>query len=146
MVLAGAAIMALMLIAAGNVILRIFGGSYRGTYELVGFFGALTIAFALGYSQIRKDHVLIDLVSSHYPPKWKRIVNGVSHFITMIFTGIAAREILIWGMTLQRTGELSETLKIIYYPFVYCVSLGFAVMSLTLLADFIGTLVKQEDS
>ena len=54
MALAGVAVIALMLLASGNVIMRMFGKPFSGTYELVGFLGALVIAFALGETQRRK--------------------------------------------------------------------------------------------
>ena len=37
------------------------------------------------------------------------------------------------------TGEMSETLKIAYHPFMFLVSLGFAVLALTILLDLIET-------
>jgi hypothetical protein len=38
---------------------------------------------------------------------------------------------------------VSETLKIVYYPFVFCVALGFAMLSLTLAIDVIGAFRKK---
>jgi hypothetical protein len=43
----------------------------------------------------------------------------------------------LWGLKLRETGELSETLKIIYYPFVFGVALGFAFLSLAGAVDFL---------
>jgi hypothetical protein len=37
----------------------------------------------------------------------------------------------------METGEVTETLQIIYYPFTYAVAFGCLVLSLTLLTDFI---------
>lgn len=143
-VLAGVSVMALMLLAAGNVIMRLFGFPYRGTYEMVGFLGAITAAFVLGYTQIRKEHVMVDLFSRKYPPRLKRVVDAASYLIVMIFTSLVAYAIFISGNVLKQKEEVSETLKIRYYPFVYVVALGFAVMALTLLIDFLGTIFRRE--
>jgi hypothetical protein len=40
-------------------------------------------------------------------------------------------------MKISKSGEVSETLKIIFHPFVYSVAVGFAVFSLTLIIDFL---------
>jgi len=40
-------IVALMLLATGNVLLRLFHAPFRGTYEIVSFLGAIGVAFAL---------------------------------------------------------------------------------------------------
>lgn len=143
-ILAGVSVMALMLLAAGNVIMRLFGAPFRGTYEMVGFLGAITAAFALGYTQIRKEHVMVDLFSRKYPPRLKRVIDAISYLLTMIFTILIAYAIFASGTILKQKEEVSETLKIIYYPFVYAVALGFAAMALTLLIDFLGTIFRRE--
>jgi TRAP-type C4-dicarboxylate transport system permease small subunit len=139
MIGAGVAVVALMLIAGGNVVLRLAGVPFRGAYELVGFSGAIVIAFAMGTTQKRKCHVMVDILAHHFPDRVNLWLDRVQYLITTVFFLIVARQVGIWGMTLSRSGELSETLKIAYYPFVHCVSLGFAVLSLTLLLDFIAT-------
>ncbi len=48
------------------------------------------------------------------------------------------------GMKIWESHEVSETLKVIYHPFIFCVSIGFAVLSLTLIVDFLKTLLKKE--
>jgi hypothetical protein len=46
-------------------------------------------------------------------------------------------------MRIAASGEVSETLKIAYYPFIYCVALGFAFLCLTLIMDFLSALLKK---
>ena len=145
MVLGGIAILGLMLIASLNVLMRMFKVPFSGTYEIVGFLGAVVIAFALGRTQKRKENVMVDLVTQHFPTLVKRILDSIKYFLGFLFFSIIARQVYLWGMGIYKTGELSETLKIIYYPFVFCVALGFAVLSLTLLIDFIGTLVHYQE-
>jgi len=48
-------------------------------------------------------------------------------------------------MKIWESHEVSETLKIIYHPFIFSVSLGFAVLSFTLLLDFFRTLLTAEE-
>ncbi len=49
-------------------------------------------------------------------------------------------------MKIWEAKEVSETLKIIYYPFVFCVCLGFGVLSLTLLTDLLKTFRKKREN
>jgi TRAP-type C4-dicarboxylate transport system permease small subunit len=140
MIVGGVAVLAQMALATGNVVMRCFQRPFSGTYELVGFFGAIIIASALGYTQTRKDHIAVDILTSRFPPKINRILDVMRYFIEMLFFGAVAWEVFVWGRKIAAYGELSETLKIIYHPFVYGVSLGFALLSLALLVDFITTL------
>lgn len=139
MIGAGVAVLVLMLIATGNVVLRVLGVPFRGAYELVGFSGAIVIAFAMGTTQKRKGHVMVDILAHRFPGRVNLWLDRVQYLITMVFFIIVARQVGLWGLTVSRSGEVSETLKIIYHPFVYCVAIGFAVLSFTLLLNLIAT-------
>lgn len=142
--IAGVAVLALMSLASINVGLRIIQMPYRGTYELVAFLGAIVTAFALGDTQRRKSHIVVDILSDRYPLWLKKIVEMIGHLISALFFLVIGWVIFSWGRQIAASGEVSETLKIIYYPFVYLVALGFVILSITLFMDFINTLGKKE--
>jgi TRAP-type C4-dicarboxylate transport system permease small subunit len=135
LVLSGAAVLALMLLATGNVVLRIFHAPFGGTYEIVSFLGAIGVAFALASTQRRKGHIVVDILSSSYPRPVKRLVDALSAAISSIFFGIVAWQVFVWGARIMAAGEVSETLKVIYHPFVFGVAAGFGILTLTCLLD-----------
>ncbi|MDP1990699.1 MAG: TRAP transporter small permease [Syntrophales bacterium] len=135
LVLSGAAVLALMLLATGNVILRIFQAPFRGTYEIVSFLGAIGVAFALASTQRRKGHIVVDILSARYPRPAKRLVDALSAAISSVFFGIVAWQVLVWGGRIMASGEVSETLKVVYHPFVFGVAAGFGLLTLTCLLD-----------
>ncbi len=145
MVAGGAALLALVLLATGNVALRIVGAPYSGTYEVVSFLGAAVTAAALGYTQKRKDHIVVDILSDRFPPAAKRVLDALNYAVTAVLFAIVAWQVFAWGNRLRQSGELSETLKIVYYPYVYFVGLGFAVLALTLVLDLLETVWRKED-
>jgi TRAP-type C4-dicarboxylate transport system permease small subunit len=135
LVMSGAAVLALMLLATGNVVLRIFHAPFRGTYEIVSFLGAIGVAFALASTQRRRGHIVVDILSSRYPPPVKRFVDALSAAISSVFFSIVAWQVLVWGSRIMAAGEVSETLKVIYHPFVFGVAAGFGLLALTCLLD-----------
>ncbi len=139
MVAAGAALIALTLLATANVGLRIVRAPVSGAYEIVSFLGAVVTAGALGYTQKRKDHIVVDILSDRFPAPVKRALDGASHAVTLVLFAIVAWRTYAWGRQLMQTGELSETLKVPFYPFVFAVALGFAALALTLLLDLLET-------
>jgi TRAP-type C4-dicarboxylate transport system permease small subunit len=146
MIIGGVAVLSLMSLATGNVVLRFFFNTpYRGAYEVVGFLGAIVIAFALGYTQKRKDHIVVDILTERFPKQINRILDAANYFITMIFFAIVSWQLFVWGIKIAKSGEVSETIKIIFHPFVYCVAIGFLVFSLTLLNDFLKSLQTKEE-
>lgn len=139
MIAGGVSLLALTLLATMNVALRIFRVPVGGTYEVVSFLGAIVTAGALGYTQKRKDHIVVDILSDKFPGAVKRVLDRVSHALILVFFSVVSWQTFVYGKRLLRTGELSETLKIAYYPFVFLVGIGFAVLALTILLDLIET-------
>lgn len=142
--LGGIAVLALMALATGNVLLRIFHMPYRGTYEIVSFLGAITIAFALGYTQKTKSNIVVEILSEKYPRPLVRFVDAISYLAMTIFFAIVAWRLFVWGVTIAEAGEVSETLRVIFYPFVFCVGISFAVLALTTLVDLLSLLAVRE--
>ena len=140
LVLSGVAIIVLMLLATGNVVLRIFEIPYRGTYEVVSFLGAIGVAFALAATQREKGHIVVDILSSHYPGPLRHRIDVLSSLICAVFFGIVAWQVTLWGTRIMSSGEVSETLKVIYHPFIFAVAAGFGLLALTCLLDIPRTL------
>ncbi|OPY05289.1 MAG: Tripartite ATP-independent periplasmic transporter [Syntrophorhabdus sp. PtaB.Bin184] len=139
----GVAVLALTGIAAANMFLRIVYSPIPGSYELVGFFGATATGFALGYTQIRKDHIIVTMFTDRFPKKIGRLLDGLNYSVNTVFFTIIGWETLKWGMKIARTGELSETLKIVYHPFVYCLAIGFAALAFSLFVDLIRLFTRE---
>ena len=139
MIAGGVSLLALTVLATMNVALRIFQVPVGGTYEVVSFLGAIVTAGALGYTQKRKDHIVVDILSEKFPAPVKRVLDRVSYALILAFFSIVSWQTFVYGKRLLRTGELSETLKIAYYPFVFLVSAGFAVLALTIFLDLVET-------
>jgi len=146
LIIGSVAVLSLMSLATGNVVLRFFfSAPYRGAYEVVGFLGAIVIAFALGYTQKRKDHIVVDILTERFPKRVNRILDGVNYLITTVFFAIVSWQLFVWGIKISKSGEVSETIKIIFHPFIYCVAVGFVVFSFTLMIDFLKNLQSKEE-
>lgn len=142
--MAGFFLVAMILMTGANIVIRIFWMPIRGTYELMGYFGAIVTAFALGYTQAGRGHIAVDILVLRFSQKIRRILNGINYFICMVFFAIVGWRIALYAETLWKTGEVTETLRIIYYPFTYGVSLGCFVLALVLLVDFLKLLLEKK--
>ena len=140
--IAGFFLVTMVLLTCANIFLRLVWTPIRGTFELMGFFGAIVTAFALGYTQIRRGHIGIDLLVNEFSAITQRILSGTSYFICMVFFAIAGWQIVRWATVLRRTGEVTETLRIIFYPFTYAVALGCLTLALVLLVDLLKVLIQ----
>jgi len=143
--IAGLFLIAMIFLTCANVFLRLVWIPVSGTFELMGYFGAVLTAFALGYTQIRRGHIAIDIVVLRFSKKAQRVLNAINYIICMVFFTVVAWQIAKYAETLWKTGEVTETLHIIYYPFTYGVAFGCAVLSLVFLTDFLKLVTKHEE-
>ena len=141
MVAGGVSLLALTLLATANVALRIFRVPVGGTYEVVSFLGAIVTAGALGFTQKRKDHIVVDILSDRFPGPVKAAVDRAGGALLFLLFSIVSWQTFVYGLRLLSTGERSETLKVAFYPFVFLVGFGFAVLALTILPDLVETFV-----
>ncbi|MBN2232090.1 MAG: TRAP transporter small permease [Deltaproteobacteria bacterium] len=133
--ISGSALILMMALGFGNVVSRIFWRPIVGSFEIIGFLGAVSISLALGFTQIRKNHVAVDIFTDKYTRTWRRLTATVSYLITAPFFLIATRQVFIWGVTVFRSGEMSETLLLPYYPFIFTVAFGLGFLTLILFHD-----------
>ena len=131
--LGGLFLVGMIVLTCANIISRLIWVPIIGTFELMGFFGAIVTAFALGYTQVKRGHIAVDVLVNTFSDKVKKILQMISDLICCIFFLFAAWQLAIKATTLMKTGEVTETLQVIYYPFTYAVAFGCFVLSLTLL-------------
>ena len=132
----GLFLIGMIVLTCSNIFLRMVWLPIPGTFELMGFFGATVTAFSLGYTQLKKGHIAVDILIDSFSPRVRRILDVINSLFCCAFFILIAWQLAVKGNTLRQTGELTETLRIIYYPFVYGTALGCAGLALVLGADF----------
>ncbi len=133
--LSGAALILMMLLGFGNVASRTFWRPIKGTFEIIGFSGALCTALALGFAQMRKNHVGVDIITSLYSKRWRQLTAVISYLITAPFFVIVTWRVAVWGTTVMQSGERSETLQLAYYPIIYIAAAGLGFLTMVLFFD-----------
>lgn len=141
---AGLCLAAMILMTCANIFLRVVWVPLKGTYELMGYFGALVTAFALGYTQMKKAHIAVDVLVTLFNRKVQLILQGINCLICTIFFSLAGWQIAQYATTLWKTGEVTETLLIAYYPFAYGVAGGCLLLALVMLVEFLKLLFTRQ--
>lgn len=137
MLVAGVFMAAMILITCANIFLRIVWVPIKGTFELMGFFGAVATAFVLGYTQMKKAHISVDILFDQFSQKTRNVLNAINYLVCMVFFAVVGWRIFLLAINLRNTGEVTETLRIVYYPFTYGVAFGCTLLALVLLVDFL---------
>jgi TRAP-type C4-dicarboxylate transport system permease small subunit len=136
------AVVVMMLLTCADVTMRLFGAPIPGAYEMVGFLGAVIVSFALAYTSLQRGHVAVELLFEKLPPRAQCFVEAGGNLIGAALFGLMAWQSLTYGTDLRHSGEVSLTLQMPIYPFVYGIALGSGILALVLLIDFIRSLKR----
>lgn len=136
----------MIFITCANIILRLVWVPLRGTFELMGYFGAIVTAFALGYTQIHRSHIAVDILVLRFPKRTRKMLNGINYLACAAFFAVVSWQVAKYATTLWEMGEVTETLRFAYYPFTYGVSLGCVVLAFSLLVDFLKLLLDDTEA
>lgn len=129
---AAAAVAGMMVLTCLDIVLRLFRHPIPGTYEMVGFLGAVFAAFSLGYTSVNRGHIAVDFLVQKLSPRTQNWVDGVNALICSIFFGFLTRQCLVYAADLKSFGEVSMTLQMPIYPFVYGIAAGCFLLTLVL--------------
>jgi TRAP-type C4-dicarboxylate transport system permease small subunit len=131
----GAALLTLMmLLTVVDVVLRYLGKPITGTFELMSFAGAMVTGFALAQTSLDGAHVNVDILTEALSGKGKRILEVFNRLLGIGIFSLLAWALLDKGNDLYRTGEVSLTLHVPYYPVAYGLSFCCLVECLVLLS------------
>lgn len=122
-------------LTCANILLREFSLPVRGTYELTGFFGAVIFALSLAFSHDKKEHLYVNIIYDRLPASLKRIFSMINKAVCLVFFAILAYQLVKKAFVLKDVGELSETLRLPYYPFILVTAFGVLVLSVLLLYE-----------
>jgi TRAP-type C4-dicarboxylate transport system permease small subunit len=137
---AAAMLGAMMLFSVVDMVARGFGFTIAGSYEVIGWMSAAAMALALGTVQRHKGHVAMELFVVKLGQRKRALVEALMAVLSLALFALTAFYVFRYGRTLHETGSMSETLRVIVYPWVYVVGLGCFGLALALLVDLLKSL------
>ncbi|MCL6559623.1 MAG: TRAP transporter small permease [Firmicutes bacterium] len=112
---------------AGSVL---FHKPLRGATEWVGYMQIIAIAGAVAIGFYAKRHISIEFLELYMPVPVKNIVNKFVSIVCFAFFILLGWESFNYGVTLQKSGEVSSTAHIPLYPFAYYIAVAAVIASL----------------
>ena len=143
--LAGIVLFLMMMLTVVDVVLRIFGTALLGTYELVAVAGAIVVGFAVPNTSLGKGHVYVDFLIEGRSPMIKNTVNIITRLLGICLFALLSLYLLRKGIHLYKTGEVSLTLHIPYYPAAYGLAFCFFIECFVLVTDIFKIFMENEN-
>jgi len=124
-----------MLLTVINVLLRRFGTPFAGTSEVVGFSSATLTGLALVYSQKRKAHIAIDIITAYFNRRVRAVVLGVGLLVGTAMFSMAAWQVFVRAGRMVSSGLVSETMHRPYYHLLYLLGCCLVFFAIRLIID-----------
>ncbi len=137
----GVFLIGMTILTGANIFSRIFWEPIRGTFELMGYFGAVVTAAALGYTQKQRGHIAVNVLIQRFSPRTQQRLNSFNNLLCSLFFIIVTWQVALKARGFMQTEEVSETLRVIFYPFTYAVAVGCGFMALVFVFDLLRDLL-----
>jgi TRAP-type C4-dicarboxylate transport system permease small subunit len=136
-VIAGVALTFIMLLTVSDVVLRLFGHPIVGTFELVGFGGAVAMGFGIPITSWLRGHIYVDFFVVKFPPVWRNAMNIFTRLMGLAIFILIGWNLFILAAELYQSGEVSLTRHIPFYPIAYGMGVCAFIQCLVLITDIV---------
>lgn len=135
--IAGFALVFMMTLTTLDVILRSFGKPIIGTYEMVAFTGGIVIGFSTPITSWMRGQIFVDFFYQKFPAFAQNLLNTVTRLLDITLFAIIAWNLMFMARDMFRSGEVSLTLQLPFYPVAYGIGFALIVECLVLVCDII---------
>ena len=139
-IVAGIAIIGVMVLIGADIVGRIFGCPVPGTYEIVSLAGGLIIGLALPATSRTKGHVSADLLTGKLSEKAKLFLTAMTRLIGIVIFVLAGYGMVMMGVRLKVSGEVTAVLALPFYYVAYAIGGAFLMQTLVLFSEMLETI------
>ena len=143
-VLAGIALIGVMLLIGIDIVGRIFGFPIPGAYEVVSFAGGLVIGLAVPATSLAKGHVSTDLLLGKLSGKSRSVLIVMTRLIGIAIFLVAGCSMIMMGIRLKAAGEVTAVLALPFYHVAYAMGGAFLIQSFVLFSDIASVISERK--
>jgi TRAP-type C4-dicarboxylate transport system permease small subunit len=134
-IIAGVALVAVMLLTGCDIVGRAFGHPIPGTYEIVSFAGGLVIGMAMPVTSRARAHVIVDLVTAHVSERAGSVLHVITRVMGIALFLLMGYAIIKMAGQLRASGEVTPVLSLPFYLVAYAIAGACFIESLILTGD-----------
>jgi len=127
----------IMLLTVSDVVLRFFRHPIVGTFEVVGFCGAIVIGFALPLTTWQRGHIFVDILTQKMSKGAKKWLDLSTRVLCIALFAVIGWNLFSYSHKLMTSGEVSLTIQLPFYPFSYGVGVCCFLQCFVLVGDIV---------
>lgn len=139
---AGAALVSIMLLTTCDVVLRYLGHPILGSYDLVSFGAVFVIGFALPGTSWQRMHITVDILIDKIPDR-RFVADLGTRALALALFVLVGWNLTVLGADFRKTGEETLTLGIPLYPVAYALGFCAFLQCLTLVGDAVRIVMRR---
>ena len=121
---------------------KLFRVPIHGAIDIVLLSQVVAIAFTFAAAQIAGRHIQVELFVSKLSRGTQETIDSFIYFLQLILFAVIVWRTYMLGRALQIAEEVSATLFIPLYPFVFALTLGCVPVCIIFLLKFIDSVIK----
>lgn len=130
---AGAGVVAMMLVTCVDIAARAFGHPLKGSYDIVRVLSLITLSCALPYTTAVKGHVAVEFFFNKLPLPVRLVVDSIMRLLMIGLFVLLCVQGVKYGISLRSSGEVMLTLGWPIYWASFVMAFGCAVSALVVL-------------
>jgi len=139
---AGTALVSIMLLTSCDVILRYLGHPILGSYDLVSFGAVFVIGFALPRTSWEKMHITVDVLVEKIPDR-RFILDIVTRVMALALFVLVGWNLVVLGAGFYETGEETLTLGIPLFPLAFALGFCAFLQCFSLIGDVVRIVLQR---
>lgn len=125
-----------------NILTRLVYQAIVGVYEVVGILGAIAITFTVASTQLEGGHTRLDILLERVSQRSRAIIDSITSAVLLALSAIIVWQSVTYALYVWRSGYLTDTLRMPLYIFMLMLPLGFSLLCLVFLVQFVNLLTQ----
>jgi TRAP-type C4-dicarboxylate transport system permease small subunit len=134
---------AMMLLTAGDVFLRnVFNRPVLGAFEITECMMSLMVASGLAYVTVTKSQIRVDVLFGRLPRRAQMVLTVITDGLGLCLCALLSWRSFAYMIAEYESDTRAGVLLIPTFPFITVVALGWLLLAIVLLKDFV-ELIKE---
>jgi len=112
---------------------KLLNKPFAGFLEVVSLSQLFAMSFAMGITFLAGQHIKIEMLLQYFPKRVQATIKSLINLIGFILFVIIIWQLIVLARSFQVSGQVTDTVMIPLYPFVYATAFAFVPVCLALL-------------
>jgi TRAP-type C4-dicarboxylate transport system permease small subunit len=119
---------------------KLFTWPFPGSVEIISFSQIVAIAPAIAFTLILGRHIRVEFIIDRFPKRIRAALTSIGSLLSLILFVLLLWQSYLYGVSLQKAGEIGSTSYLPFYPFAYLIALCSIPVCLVFLMEVLKSL------